>query len=97
MQERDAAHTSLTVKVRLINGETLEIQEQDVFMGDFPLMTEKGTFIYNGGRGAIIYLLMRRTVVRVILTSRIISFYSSTIIPLKEHGSVETDSAAFYT
>ena len=54
-KERDATYaTSLTVKVRLINRETLEIKEQDVFMGDFPLMTEKGTFIYNGAERAIV-------------------------------------------
>jgi len=38
----------LKVRVRLVNKETGEVKEQEVFMGDFPLMTEKGTFIYNG-------------------------------------------------
>ena len=51
-KERDATYaTALTVKVRLINRETGEIKEQDVSMGDFPLMTEKGTFVYNGAMG----------------------------------------------
>ena len=48
-KERDANYASpLRVKVRLINKETGEVKEQEVFMGDFPLMTDKGTFIING-------------------------------------------------
>ena len=59
-KERDATYaTALTVKVRLINSETGEIKEQNVFMGDFPLMTEKGTFIYNGAERAIVTQMVR--------------------------------------
>ena len=59
-KERDATYaTSLTVKVRLLNRETGEIKEQDVFMGDFPLMTEKGTFVYNGAERAIVTQMVR--------------------------------------
>jgi len=59
-KERDATYaTSLTVKVRLINRETGEIKEQDVFMGEFPLMTEKGTFVYNGAERAIVTQMVR--------------------------------------
>ncbi|MBQ0018682.1 MAG: DNA-directed RNA polymerase subunit beta [Clostridiales bacterium] len=59
-KERETTYaTSLTVKVRLINNETGEIKEQDVFMGDFPLMTEKGTFIYNGAERAIVTQMVR--------------------------------------
>ena len=59
-KERDATYaTALTVKVRLINRETGEIKEQDVFMGDFPLMTEKGTFVYNGAERAIVTQMVR--------------------------------------
>ena len=48
-KERDVTFAApLRVKVRLINKETGEVKEQEVFMGDFPLMTEKGTFIING-------------------------------------------------
>lgn len=43
----------LRVKVRLINRETGEVKEQEVFMGDFPLMTNKGTFIINGVKGLL--------------------------------------------
>ena len=49
----------LKVKVRLINKETGEIKEQEVFMGDFPLMTEKGTFIINGAERVIVSQLVR--------------------------------------
>lgn len=49
----------LRVKVRLINKETGAITEQEVFMGDFPLMTETGTFIYNGAERVIVSQLVR--------------------------------------
>ena len=59
-KEREATYaSSLTVKVRLINRETGEIKEQNVFMGDFPLMTERGTFIYNGAERAIVTQMVR--------------------------------------
>ncbi|HHT27062.1 MAG TPA: hypothetical protein GXZ82_07450, partial [Firmicutes bacterium] len=48
-KDRDVTYAApLKVRVRLINKETGEVKEQEVFMGDFPLMTEKGTFIING-------------------------------------------------
>ena len=47
-KERDTTYSApLKVKVRLINKETGEVKEQEIFMGDFPLMTENGTFIIN--------------------------------------------------
>ena len=49
----------LFVEVRLINKETGEIKEQSVFMGDFPLMTEKGTFIFNGTERVVVSQLVR--------------------------------------
>ena len=50
-KERDATYAApLRVTVRLYNKETGEIKEQEIFMGDFPLMTEQGTFIINGAR-----------------------------------------------
>ncbi|WP_430624114.1 DNA-directed RNA polymerase subunit beta [Polycladospora coralii] len=49
----------LRVKVRLINKETGEVKEQEVFMGDFPLMTETGTFIINGAERVIVSQLIR--------------------------------------
>ncbi len=59
-RERDATYaTPLKVRVRLINKETGEVKEQEVFMGDFPLMTEKGTFIINGAERVVVSQLVR--------------------------------------
>src|SRR3712207_1202808 len=59
-KERDATYAApLKVSVRLINKETGEIKEQEVFMGDFPLMTEQGTFIINGAERVIVSQLVR--------------------------------------
>ena len=59
-KERDVTYAApLRVKVRLHNKETNEVKEQDVFMGDFPLMTETGTFIINGAERVIVSQLVR--------------------------------------
>ncbi|NLM35321.1 MAG: DNA-directed RNA polymerase subunit beta [Clostridiales bacterium] len=59
-KERDATYAApLKVKVRLYNKETGELKEQEVFMGDFPLMTEQGTFIINGAERVIVSQLVR--------------------------------------
>jgi len=59
-KERDVTYAApLKVKVRLITNETGEVKEQEVFMGDFPLMTEKGTFIYNGAERVVVTQLVR--------------------------------------
>ncbi|MBE6032118.1 MAG: DNA-directed RNA polymerase subunit beta [Clostridiales bacterium] len=59
-KERDVTYAApLKVKVRLVNRETNEVKEQEVFMGDFPLMTEKGTFIYNGAERVVVTQLVR--------------------------------------
>ncbi len=59
-KERDTNYAApLRVKVRLINQETGEIKEQEIFMGDFPLMTEQGTFIINGAERVIVTQLVR--------------------------------------
>ena len=59
-KERDVTYAApLKVKVRLVNRETGEVKEQEVFMGDFPLMTERGTFIYNGAERVIVTQLVR--------------------------------------
>ena len=59
-KERDATYAApLKVSVRLQNNETGEIKEQEVFMGDFPLMTEQGTFIINGAERVIVSQLVR--------------------------------------
>jgi DNA-directed RNA polymerase subunit beta len=59
-KERDVTYAApLKVRVRLVNQETGEVKEQEVFMGDFPLMTEKGTFIYNGAERVVVTQLVR--------------------------------------
>jgi len=59
-KERDATYSApLKVGVRLVNKETGEIKEQEVFMGEFPLMTEKGTFICNGAERVVVTQLVR--------------------------------------
>nr|WP_036762768.1 DNA-directed RNA polymerase subunit beta [Peptostreptococcus sp. MV1] len=59
-KERDTTYCApLKVRVRLINKETGEIKEQEVFMGDFPLMTDRGTFVINGAERVIVSQLVR--------------------------------------
>ena len=59
-KERDATYsTRLHVKVRLINRETGEIKEQEIYLGDFPLMTDSGTFVINGAERVVISQLVR--------------------------------------
>ena len=59
-KERDTTYAApLRVVARLINHETGEIKVQEVFMGDFPLMTDKGTFIYNGAERVVVTQLVR--------------------------------------
>ncbi len=83
-KERDANYAApLRVKVRLINKETGEVKEQEVFMGDFPLMTEKGTFVINGAERVIVSQLVRSPGVyfgKAVDTSGK-TVYSASIIP----------------
>ena len=59
-RERDATYAApLRVKVRLINKETGELKEQEIYMGDFPLMTDQGTFVYNGAERVIVSQLVK--------------------------------------
>ncbi|MEG1650290.1 MAG: DNA-directed RNA polymerase subunit beta [Oscillospiraceae bacterium] len=59
-KERDATYNApLKVRARLLNKETGTIKEQDIFMGDFPLMTDSGTFVINGAERVIISQLVR--------------------------------------
>ncbi|MCQ2551589.1 MAG: DNA-directed RNA polymerase subunit beta [Clostridia bacterium] len=61
-KERDATYAApLKVKVRLVNKETGEASESEVFMGDFPLMTDKGTFVYNGAERVVVTQLVSST------------------------------------
>src|SRR5690348_10889268 len=59
-RDRDATYAApLNVRARLINKETGEIIEKDIFMGDFPLMTREGTFIINGAERVVVSQLVR--------------------------------------
>ncbi|NMB35486.1 MAG: DNA-directed RNA polymerase subunit beta [Firmicutes bacterium] len=59
-KERDATYAvPLKVRIRLVNRETGEVKEQEVFMGDFPLMTRNGTFVINGAERVIVSQLVR--------------------------------------
>ena len=95
-KERDATYCApLKVKVRLINKETGEIKEQEVFMGDFPLMTDRGTFVINGAERVIVSQLVRSPGVYYALerdkTGK--KLISSTVIPNRGAWlEYETDS-----
>jgi len=83
-KERDMTYAApLRVKVRLINRETGEVKEQEVFMGDFPLMTDKGTFVINGAERVIVSQLVRSP--GVYYSEQIdpsgVRVYTATIIP----------------
>ena len=98
---RDATYAApLKVGVRLRNKATEEIKEQEIFMGDFPLMTEVGTFIINGAERVIVSQIVRSPGVYFdVKTDKIAtSIYSATAIPY--HGAwleYETDAAdVFY-
>ncbi len=59
-KERDATYsTKLHVKVRLFNRETGEIKEQEIYLGDFPIMTDTGTFVINGAERVVVSQLVR--------------------------------------
>ncbi len=59
-KDRDVTYAvPLRARVRLVNKETGEVKEQEVFMGDFPLMTEQGTFIINGSERVVVSQLVR--------------------------------------
>ena len=93
---RDATYNApLKVSVRLRNLETEEIKEQEIFMGDFPLMTAGGTFIINGAERVIVSQIVRSPGVYYDKTTdrSMTSLYSSTVIPY--HGAwleYETDA-----
>jgi DNA-directed RNA polymerase subunit beta len=96
-KERDTTYAaSLKVKARLINKETGEVKEQEIFMGDFPLMTENGTFVINGAERVIVSQLVRSPGVyydmKIDKTGK--KLYSATIIPNRGAWlEYETDSS----
>ena len=86
-KERDATYsTRLHVKVRLINRESGEIKEQEIYLGDFPLMTESGTFIINGAERVVVSQLVRSPGCyydEIFDTKTGKKTYTSTVMPLR--------------
>ena len=95
-KERDTTYSApLKVKVRLINKETGEVKEQEIFMGEFPLMTETGTFVINGAERVIVSQLVRSPGIYYAMdrdkTGK--KLYSNTVIPNRGAWlEYETDS-----
>ncbi|HEY8500271.1 MAG TPA: DNA-directed RNA polymerase subunit beta [Clostridia bacterium] len=95
-KERDTTYSApLKVRVRLINKETGEVKEQEIFMGDFPLMTETGTFVINGAERVIVSQLVRSPGIYYAMdrdkTGK--KLYSNTVIPNRGAWlEYETDS-----
>ena len=93
---RDATYAApLKVSVRLRNMETDEIKEQEIFMGDFPIMTAGGTFIINGAERVIVSQIVRSPGIYYDKTTdrSMTSLYAATVIPY--HGAwleYETDA-----
>jgi len=94
---RDATYAApLKVRVRLRNKETEEIKEQEIFMGDFPIMTPGGTFVINGAERVIVSQIVRSPGVYYDKTTdkTMLSIYATTVIPY--HGAwleYETDAS----
>ncbi len=86
-KERDATYsTKLHVKVRLFNKETGEIKEQEIFLGDFPIMTETGTFIINGAERVVVSQLVRSPscyYAATLDTKTGKKLFTSTVMPLR--------------
>lgn len=99
-KERDVTYAApLRVTARLLNKETGEVKEQEIFMGDFPLMTESGTFVINGAERVIVSQLVRSPGVYFSdsydKTGK--KLYASTIIPNRGAWlEYETDSNDFF-
>jgi len=101
-KERDATYsTRLHVKVRLINRETGEIKEQEIYLGDFPLMTDSGTFIINGAERVVVSQLVRSPGCYYAESYDKVGkkLYTSTVMPIRGAWlEYETDSNnVFYT
>ncbi len=97
-KERDNTYSAaLKVKVRLINKETGEVKEQEIFMGDFPLMTDHGTFVINGAERVIVSQLVRSPGIYYVRSKDKSgnNMYSNTVIPYRGAWlEYETDASA---
>ncbi|MDD7306703.1 MAG: DNA-directed RNA polymerase subunit beta, partial [Peptoniphilaceae bacterium] len=98
-KDRDTTYSrDLKVKARLINKETEEVKEQEVFMGDFPMMTDSATFVINGAERVIVSQLVRSPGVYFAseLDKAGDNMYSSTVIP-NRGAWIEFDTDASHT
>ena len=98
---RDATYAApLKVSVRLYNKETGEIKEQEIFMGDFPLMTESGTFVINGAERVVVSQLVRSPGIyygKEIDLKTDLPLLTSTVIPYRGAWlEYETDSSEVF-
>ena len=99
---RDATYAApLRVTVRLLNRETMVIKEQEIFMGDFPLMTDSGTFVINGAERVVVSQVIRSP--SVYYEKRVdqktgVPCFATTVIPYRGAWlEYETDSSlTFY-
>ncbi len=95
-KERDTTYAApLRVTARLLNRETGQVKESEVFMGDFPIMTDSGTFVINGAERVVISQLVRSpgTYFKMEYDKTGKELYSSTIIPNRGAWlEYETDS-----
>ncbi|MDO8530398.1 MAG: DNA-directed RNA polymerase subunit beta, partial [bacterium] len=81
-RNNDSLEISLRAKIRLVNLKTKEVKEQEVFLADFPLMTERGTFVVNGVERVVVSQLIRSP--GAFFTSRSIkgkNYFGAKIIP----------------
>ena len=88
-KERDTTYAApLRVKAQLRNTETGEVVENEIFMGDFPLMTDSGTFVINGAERVIVSQLVRAPFIMALTTIRPVKSYSSQLLsPTEALGS----------
>ena len=90
-KERDTTYAApLRVKAQLRNNETGEVVENEIFMGDFPLMTESGTFVINGAERVIVSAVrfVPPVFITALTTIKLVRSYSSQLLSLTEvHGS----------
>ena len=97
---RDATYAApIKAKVRLTNNETGELKEQEIFMGDFPIMTDSGTFIINGAERVVVSQLVRSP--GIYFTTEFDKagnpIYKTTVIPNRGAWlEYETDSAGVF-
>ena len=81
-RNNDSLEVPLRVKIRLVNKKTKEVKEQEVFLADFPLMTERGTFVVNGVERVVVSQLIRSPGAFFTMNSRRgKNFFGAKIIP----------------